>query len=706
MVLCVGPAPLSSPGRVPATSLAAHHTPDRQEQHTWLKLEEMLLQVVYGSVPMIFKPTVDLYTNKTDVNPFVPQGEPIQISITLRNPLKIVIILKDVELLWQFVSESDDSKQVVNNEPMVASGSSLESSAIRGQKIKSVVLEGESSKMLTFSLTPLRMGRLCVQGVAYKLINAGEGGNENATGSVIAGKLNLLSGINASDKRLQITVIPPAPCLQMTFTESSADVISGELRIVDVEIRNVGPVDAGPVHFAVSHPDCVQILTPDNEELFKQLYDEKYKPPTVYSDERAARSGAWRALAARHSARLCAGVPRGACARARLVLRPRARAPALALLALYRPEPEPSAPAAPRAYRLLRHVFRFTPKETVEISVTPRRSIKTAPDKIFENMNLVTEIKNICGEKDDDVSIEVLEASLLGRRWRLTGMIAAAGKYQVLRSREKMHLVFQASRIFDFPSESKVGWSGLKIATGQPDPEDNIAVSPYSHFVTDYATSIDNMEANGTSDTKAGLIQSMFVVRWKAHHRTKGTTVNGQHYLWLDDFTRVLSREREVVSPDAPLQLDEYEIKLDPHDTRKKNKDNVVVFRMEHSNLISHNFEKNKLCLVPITINIVNCYEVPVNVFIDMSKQTNREGGRSLGWCGALSGAGPGELGVSLRLERWEARAVRLRALCAAPGAYVVGSALAVSATTGDAALTLAHAPAPADTSLLVVQTT
>lgn len=288
-VLCVGPAPLSSPGRVPASSLAAHHTPDRQEQYTWHKLEEMLLQVVYGSVPMIFKPTVDLYTNKTDLNPVAPQGEPIQILITLRNPLKIVIILKDVELLWQFVSESDDSKKFVNNEPMVASGSSLESSLICGQKINSVVLEGESSKTVTFSLTPLRMGRLCVQGVAYKLINAGEGGNENATGSVIAGKLNLLSGINASDKRLQITVIPPAPCLQMTFTESSAEVISGELRIVDVEIRNVGPVDAGPVHFAVSRPDCVQLLTPDNEELFKPLYDEKYKHPSVYSDERADR---------------------------------------------------------------------------------------------------------------------------------------------------------------------------------------------------------------------------------------------------------------------------------------------------------------------------------------------------------------------------------------------------------------------------------
>ncbi|KAI8438472.1 hypothetical protein MSG28_010973, partial [Choristoneura fumiferana] len=359
-VLCVGPAPLSSPGREPASSLSFADAATRHEERVWHKLEEMLLQVAQGSVPMIFKPTVDLYTSKTDRNPVVPQGEPIQISITLRNPLKIVTILKDVELLWQFVANSDDlesTKQILNNELMVASGSSLESSAICGQKIKSVILEGESSKSLIFSITPLQIGQLCVQGVAYKLINGGEGGNENTNGSMILGKLDLLSEMNASDKLLQITVIPQAPCLQMTFTESNRAAISGELRVVDVELRNVGPVDMGPVYFAAEHPDCVHLLAPDpaaaHAEPFRELYEEKYKEPTVYTDERAARAGAWRAAAARRVRVVCGGVARGACARVRLVMRARAAAPALALLAYYEPARPPSAPA--RTHRLLRH---------------------------------------------------------------------------------------------------------------------------------------------------------------------------------------------------------------------------------------------------------------------------------------------------------------------------------------------------------------
>ncbi|KAI5640553.1 trafficking protein particle complex subunit 8 [Phthorimaea operculella] len=242
----------------------------------------MLVQVAQGTVPMIFKPTIDLYTEKTDVNPVVPQGEPIQVSITLRNPLKISIALRDVELLWQFAPSQEDpsvKEPVVNNEPAVATGSALESNVICGQKIKTVLLDGDSKKILTFSLTPLRVGQLFVQGCAYKLINMGESGTESGNGN-ISGKVDLLSGVN--DKRLQITVIPHAPCLQMTFSETNPEVLSGELRTIDVEFRNVGPVDMQSVYIAVSHPDCISLVTGTDEDDFKQLYDDKFKEPVVY----------------------------------------------------------------------------------------------------------------------------------------------------------------------------------------------------------------------------------------------------------------------------------------------------------------------------------------------------------------------------------------------------------------------------------------
>lgn len=97
--------------------------------------------------------------------------EPIQISITLWNPLKISLILKDVELLWQFVLVTDDDtveEEVLSNEPAVSAGQALENNIIVSQKIKSVLLEGDCKKALIFTLTPLRVGRLNIHGLAYK----------------------------------------------------------------------------------------------------------------------------------------------------------------------------------------------------------------------------------------------------------------------------------------------------------------------------------------------------------------------------------------------------------------------------------------------------------------------------------------------------------------------------------------------------------
>lgn len=74
-VLCVGPAPLASPRRKAATSLSLGSSTEQSlGDRAWRTLEEMLLQVAQGSVPMIFKPTIDLYTEATDSEPIVPQG--------------------------------------------------------------------------------------------------------------------------------------------------------------------------------------------------------------------------------------------------------------------------------------------------------------------------------------------------------------------------------------------------------------------------------------------------------------------------------------------------------------------------------------------------------------------------------------------------------------------------------------------------------
>lgn len=68
----------------------------------------------------------------------------------------------------------------------------------------------------------------------------------------------------------------------MTFSEISPEVISGELIAIDVEFRNVGPVEMRNLYVAVSHPDCLSLVTDDCGRDFDILYEEKYQLPPVY----------------------------------------------------------------------------------------------------------------------------------------------------------------------------------------------------------------------------------------------------------------------------------------------------------------------------------------------------------------------------------------------------------------------------------------
>ncbi|XP_061385966.1 trafficking protein particle complex subunit 8 isoform X3 [Danaus plexippus] len=708
-VLCVGPMPLSSPGRIAASSLSL--PPQRNSSKDfpyWHKLEENLLQVAQGSVPMIFKPSIDLYTQKTDSNPIVPKGEPIQIAITLYNPLKIPILLKELELLWQFTLEADNteisSDEILNNEPLIASGQIKESNVIRGQKLKSFLLEGECRKTLNLTVTPLQTGQLSIQGLAFNLINVGEGKN-NENGVSVLGKVNLQNGANCSDKLLLITVIPHAPCLQMTLSETVTEVISGEILTVDVDFCNIGPVTLKNLYLAVSHPECMAwrgvVGSSDNVDDFGVLYDEKYRPPPDFTDERAARAAARAMSAARRVTSVVPQCSAGAHVRTTLLLRPHARASDLYLLAYY----ETGQRARP--HRLLRHVFRFKPIETVEISVTPRRGLSTVGNKVIESMHLSIELKNVCNEKEDDITLEVLEASLLSRQWRLTDSRHSSEIDNCLISRERIHFILKSTRIFGDLPDGRVEYSCLKFAEHHPETKDDINKPPYSKFVTDYMSPLlENLESIQSPANTSGLIQSMLVLRWKANNRKTNRRVVGQHSIWMDCFTKTLSREREKlpIEVTSGVQLDDLDSATDITDVKSKNDNNdLVIIKVEHSNHINHNFKANKLCLIPVVLNIVNCQGSPVTVFIDMHKQQNRDSSGEIGWAGALNNgldADSKELGVNVTLDKFESRRVQVRALCAAPGTYLVGGAFHVT-TKHDQIL---NSYFPNTTSLLVVK--
>lgn len=271
----------------------------------------------------------------------------------------------------------------------------------------------------------------------------------------------------------------------------------------------------------------------------------------------------------------------------------------------------------------------FSLQESIEIVATPRRGMKVIGENVLENMHLSVEVKNICNEKEDDISIEMLETSLLSRQWKLTDLTSALQTNNSLISREKVHFILKSVRIIDTLPEGHIEYSCLKLAPHLAESKLNIDGPPYSKFVTDEISSLfDTPDPVYDIERKTGLIQSMFVLRWKAYNKKSGRTSIGQSCLWLDCFTKTISRYREKLLMDLPHAIkidDAVDSRLDVHENKgKTEKNNFIIFRLEHSNYIDHNFKINKLCMIPVVINIVNCYGSSVSVFIEISKQKNR----------------------------------------------------------------------------------
>lgn len=192
----------------------------------WSKMEEMLITEAQGSPPMIFKPTVALYskTSNNTVKPNAVLDEPVHYSIELCNPLHVSLPLSDVSLLWSFTSNDN----TVTSEMEACGNSSPVDSDVRD----AILLQPTCKQNILLSLVPRRVGQLRVLGLSYKLSNgSAQVANDSLTNTsiIVAGKrlfeitpaklknIKEKPGINmyGKDYRLEMNVIEKAPFMQV-----------------------------------------------------------------------------------------------------------------------------------------------------------------------------------------------------------------------------------------------------------------------------------------------------------------------------------------------------------------------------------------------------------------------------------------------------------------------------------------------------------
>lgn len=215
---------ISTPGKISAIGINFNSGDDPVEEDRWIKLEEMLLQEAEGSLPLVFKPAISLYTiNNFEKNrPIAIVNEKIQIFFKLINNLQTSLELKELYLLWSF-TKGNDTISIEKDD---------EKADVYVKTYKEVImLEGRATKEIILSLTPLSTGELTIEGFCYTL-NGSSGASESTS---IKGKQLIIVPVdnnkaNPSGERnsskLYMTVVSPAPYLQVRIKSTAFNTLS------------------------------------------------------------------------------------------------------------------------------------------------------------------------------------------------------------------------------------------------------------------------------------------------------------------------------------------------------------------------------------------------------------------------------------------------------------------------------------------------
>ena len=219
---------------------ASHVSFDTEEcdDVRWAKMEEMLITEAQGSPPMIFKPTIALYskTSNNNVKPNAVLNEAVHFFIELYNPLHIPLPLSNVTLLWSFIFVNGQ----VTNEMKSAEDLKL----VETQVIEKIILQPASKQNITLCLIPKEVGELKVLGLSYNLSNPTHVIDPpvvNPTIAITGKRLFEIRGprlknikekpgtnMYSADHRLEMNIIEKAPFMQV-FSLQRVVISTGEI---------------------------------------------------------------------------------------------------------------------------------------------------------------------------------------------------------------------------------------------------------------------------------------------------------------------------------------------------------------------------------------------------------------------------------------------------------------------------------------------
>ncbi|XP_067001319.1 trafficking protein particle complex subunit 8 isoform X2 [Anabrus simplex] len=597
------PLPQEGPGLVPATGVTFED--DLPDSTRWSKLEEALVIDAQGSLPMIFRPTVQMFSNRTNNtnNPISVVGEPVSVQMRLCNPLRTALPLQQLQLLWNL--ELQPGKVI---EPRSAQA--------HAQCLDTLLLPPDSTQDVVLSIVPQCVGTLHILGVSYRLVSPLPEPGPLASPSVEHGTLSVtgkqvftprsvkqVRGGKESvvDKRLQIVITPSAPCLQVNFRGLNSEMLCGELQQVTVEFCNVGNAALTGLRVATSTPALFVLHGPTSNYGGCRVSTIPLKKPLEPGHM--------------HSVPLWLRAP---------------DTPGSATLDMLVYYENVSTSSVPR-YRVVRHSWQLSLVPGVQLLGTAQNTRSSKSSGEQRALNMVFQVKN-CNQVYDPVMTEVslVQVSAASSLWRLAEILAMPKEVR-LQSQEMVHLVLKACKQH---GENKDETQFSDLPLDDSSMLESVRANPFVDFFNCFLDSRNisgeipdnSIESHGAKEAlTASLLDITVILRWQAcvmAGQGKKRIALGQHHLriegvgkpsvWPPDLTQAATAALHT-QPDGPLRI------FGPEAVSSQSSSSVVpypsldilqklvTYSIQHPSQIAHNFKQSRLCVVPVQMQLQNC---------------------------------------------------------------------------------------------------
>ncbi|XP_031370043.1 trafficking protein particle complex subunit 8 isoform X2 [Apis dorsata] len=624
-----GPIAKSYENNIPASHVS-FNTEDCDDVR-WSKMEEMLITEAQGSPPMIFKPTIALYskTSNNSVKPNAVLNEPVHFFIELYNPLHIPLPLSNLTLLWSFTSSNG---QITNE---MKSSENLQ--LVETQAIEKIILQPITKQGIILYLIPKKIGELKVLGVSYDLSNPThiiDPPIVNPTIAITGKRLFEIKGprlknikekpgtnIYGVDYRLEMNIIEKAPFMQIFFSKLSSEMLCGEIQKIDIILKNVG--NSSLTNIFLASTDAKLFSLGDEHINIQEKHMTKRNNRLILKIPLSSNNNILN-IGETHTIPFWIRAPHEKGIHY------------LDLLFYY----ENIDPKSMMKYRLCRHTWHFTVLDSIQISSIASRS--TLFKDISPTLNLIICIKN-ANQIHDLITNEILLYKVLFQSdtWSIFDLSILSTNIKI-QTQEVFHLMLKLKK--KKQNESK--FSDISLTQENDYIESDISY-PYIDFIrrkdipsldiNENVTEIQQCQRLSQSIEQKSLFATMtlnstLILKWRAKIIKNGIITKqaiGQHHLDIQYLNKTYKHPKEVqiesnedagrlkiFGPDRNI-FDSLAVINKEQASESEFLKNIISFSLNHDREIKHNFHQNRLCFLPVIMYIQNHLESKIDIKIN-----------------------------------------------------------------------------------------